>query len=109
EIDLIVRPAKRIGEKHSHDRCRSTDKSRVSIEQHVGDSTAYAAPEIEIEKCARAPDLFDSRTEHPQRQHVEREMPEPAVYEHVRRNSPPRTREPGGIETECAKDIIGAE
>src|SRR5215217_8967139 len=75
DINLFVRPPKRVREQHSHYGSRSSNKDRASIEQHVRYSAANAAPQIEVDECARSPCVLYARSEHPERQHVEREMP----------------------------------
>src|SRR3954462_10208665 len=68
-----------------------------------------STPEIEIDKASRSPQVLDARAEHPQRQHVERDVPQTRVHEHVRRNCPPLRRELRRLETECSKNTITAE
>ena len=42
-----------------------------------------AGDEIELQEILRPPDAFELGTEHPQRQHVEHNVKDPAVQEHV--------------------------
>src|SRR5574338_158453 len=54
---------------------------------------AEPAEDVVARELTRAPGPLDSRTEEVERVHVQGEMPEPAVHEHVRDDRPPRTPE----------------
>ncbi len=56
---------------------------RQQREQHGERAGADACEEIELEKIARAPDPFQLGAEHPQRQHVEQDVKDSRVQEHV--------------------------
>src|SRR2546423_8528786 len=70
------------------------------------DSSAQAAPQIEVEKSASAPAFFNSRPEHPKGKHVERQMPQSGVNEHVGERRPPAGRKISDRKSERAKNLI---
>ena len=75
----------------------------------MSDCAADPTPQIEVRKASRAPDVFDAGTEHPQRQHVERYVPQPAMDEHVADYRPPLGRKLRWIQSDRAENIVGAE
>src|ERR1035437_9684170 len=54
---------------------------------------AQSAEEIEAQEFARAPLPLHARPEEPERVHVQREVPEAAMHEHVRADRPPLVAE----------------
>ena len=100
KVDLFVRPTQCIGDQHSADCTGSSDDRRVPCEYEVRDRTADAAPEIELNEAACSPFLLQTRSKHPQREHVECEVRQPRVHEHVRDERPPGRRETSRIESE---------
>src|SRR5689334_24501906 len=72
-------------------------------------STADTGPQVEPNESLGSPFLFQTRSEHPQREHVEREMRQPRVDEHVRDDRPPVGGETRWIEGECGIDGVRPE
>src|SRR6266852_2911067 len=54
-----------------------------SIQRHITEAGADSTHKIVLEKTARAPVLLESGSEHPQREHVEQDMLDAAVQEHI--------------------------
>src|SRR5688500_17394475 len=61
---------------------------------------AESAEQVVARELAAAPRPFDARTEQVERVHVQGEVPEPAVHEHVRPDRPPRPTEILHLEAE---------
>ena len=61
---------------------------RQQREEHRQRAGADAGDEIKLQKVARAPDPLELGAEHPQREHVEQDVKDPAVQEHVRGGLP---------------------
>ena len=64
------------------------ETERQQREEHGQRAGADAGDEIELQEVASAPDAFQLRAEHPQRQHVEQNVEQPAVEKHVRPELP---------------------
>ena len=54
------------------------------LHKFLDKSCADAACEVIEEEALRSPHLFEYATEHPYGKHVEKQMGEPAMHEHVR-------------------------
>src|SRR6476619_114532 len=70
------------------------------------DCSAETAPQIEVEKSASAPAFFNSRAEHPKRKHVECQMPQSGMHEHVREWRPPSRCEISDRESQRAINLL---
>ena len=68
-----------------------------------------SAPQVELDKTAGAPLLFETRAEHPEREHVEGEVRQPRVDEHVGPERPPCRRKARRVESEDRINGIGPE
>ena len=79
----------------------------------MSDAGADAGHEIELQEIPRPPDPLELRAEHPQRQHVEQDVEDPAVQEHVGGELPHpelvqherRHQAPGIGPPPCANDV----
>src|SRR5437868_156895 len=106
QVHLFVRPPQCIREHYSAHCGRCSNQSSVSLQEQMRDCSTQAAPQIEVEKSASAPAFFNSRPEHPKRKHVERQVPQIGVYEHVREWGPPPRREISDRKSERAKNLV---
>src|SRR5579872_1216058 len=96
--DRAFREVHRVREQQPVNRARRADDRNVAQllgelerqerEEHRQHGGADAGDEVELQKKARAPHLFELRAEHPQREHVEQDVKDPAVQEHVRDGLP---------------------
>src|ERR1035437_2154562 len=66
---------------------------------------AQSAEEIEAQELTRTPLPLHARPEEPERVHVQREVPEAAVHEHVRADRPPLVAEILRLEPERELDV----
>ena len=98
---LFVGPERRVREHHAEHRRRRADEQRIARnEREMREPAAQSAEQIEAHEFLRAPFPFDARAKQPQRVHVQREMPEAAVHEHVRADRPPLVAEIFRLESE---------
>ncbi len=67
---------------------RLGEAERQQREENGEHARADAAHEVELQEVARAPHALELGAEHPERQHVEEQVEEAAVQEHVRRRLP---------------------
>ena len=92
-VDRTVGKVERVCEQQPVDRARRADDvrpvqllrcgERQQGKQHREDARADPGHEVELQEVPRAPDPLELGAEHPQRQHVEEDMKQPAVQEHV--------------------------
>src|SRR6185436_980099 len=67
--------------------------NRIPREKQMRKPPAESAEDVIARELPSAPGTLDPRTEQVERVHVQGEMPEPAMHEHVRRDRPPRPPE----------------
>ena len=92
-VDRPIRKVQRVGEQQAVDRARRADDDRVvQLVARSRTAAARTAPsarradagdEVELQEVPRAPDPLELGAEHPERQHVEQDVEQAAVQEHV--------------------------
>src|SRR6185312_10611556 len=104
-VDLVVGPLERVGENHTDHRAGCADHSTVLLEQQMEYSAAESAPQIEVGECTRSERAFHARAEHPQHDHVRRDVREARVYEHVGADRPPVGRKLRRRQTQPRRNV----
>ncbi|MDF2563399.1 MAG: hypothetical protein K0R99_4845 [Microbacterium sp.] len=64
------------------------DDSRREAEQHDGDGSPEAAEQIEPHEATASEHRFKAAPQHPEREHVEPDVPESAVHQQHREQAP---------------------
>ena len=98
-----------IGDKNAHQGTRRADNRIVRKPEQAHEKAEQrrenSAEEIHRNKMPRAHPLCDFRTEHPEHEHVEEEMHEIDMDEHVRHVTPKFKRDPRHKSTEITNVI----
>src|ERR1700688_438469 len=98
EPDAAIGKEHRVGDENSENRTRGADggnvrgrlgkKNRNRFHEDFDNSRAHAAQEEIIEKAALAPHQLEIASEHPQHEHIQENMQQAAMQEHIRKGLP---------------------
>ena len=94
-----------VGEHHPEHRRRCADEQPVRTNSMCAHRAAEPAPQIVERERARPHRRLEARPEREQRVHVQREVPDPVVHEHVRQRAPQRALQASRLEPQHRERI----